>query len=244
MLRFFRKIRLQLIRDLNVRRYLAYAIGEVALVMIGILLALQVNNWNEERKISLERKAVYDALLNEFELAKELYGSKRLEYDKVQGAMIKILENTGFKVDIFRMEEFDSLLSIALETVIFNPSFFIFQDVIETDKIELVTDLSLKSLLYEYVAIDKDYRSFQQIILRDISEELIPYLNKHIAFKNLNHPINLNKSRILQDNRDVLLELEFENLLDNALYIHLKMIEYYENLGVVMDEIISVLKVS
>ncbi|WP_199222865.1 DUF6090 family protein [Rhodohalobacter mucosus] len=34
----------------NIRTYLLYAIGEIALVMIGILLALQVNNWNEERK--------------------------------------------------------------------------------------------------------------------------------------------------------------------------------------------------
>ena len=34
----------------NVRKYLLYALGEIALVMIGILLALQVNNWNEERK--------------------------------------------------------------------------------------------------------------------------------------------------------------------------------------------------
>ena len=35
----------------SVRKYLLYAIGEILLVMIGILLALQVNNWNEERKL-------------------------------------------------------------------------------------------------------------------------------------------------------------------------------------------------
>jgi hypothetical protein len=34
----------------NTRKYLQYALGEVILVMIGILLALQVNNWNENRK--------------------------------------------------------------------------------------------------------------------------------------------------------------------------------------------------
>lgn len=57
MLKFFRTIRKKLIEEQNVRkpaspagRYLLYAIGEIALVMIGILLALQVNNWNEARK--------------------------------------------------------------------------------------------------------------------------------------------------------------------------------------------------
>ncbi len=50
MLRFFRHIRKTLIMPDNVRKYLIYAIGEILLVVIGILIALQVNNWNEEKK--------------------------------------------------------------------------------------------------------------------------------------------------------------------------------------------------
>ena len=50
MIKFFRRIRQQLLTENKFSKYLLYAIGEIALVMIGILLALQVNNWNEERK--------------------------------------------------------------------------------------------------------------------------------------------------------------------------------------------------
>jgi len=50
MLKFFRRIRRKLINEGNLKRYLIYAIGEILLVMIGILLALQINNWNEDRK--------------------------------------------------------------------------------------------------------------------------------------------------------------------------------------------------
>lgn len=50
MLRFFRQIRQKLIQQENIRKYFFYAIGEIFLVVIGILLALQVNNWNEQRK--------------------------------------------------------------------------------------------------------------------------------------------------------------------------------------------------
>ncbi|MDX1591759.1 MAG: DUF6090 family protein [Balneolaceae bacterium] len=49
MITFFRKIRQKLIGNGNVRRYILYAIGEILLVVIGILIALQVNNWNEQR---------------------------------------------------------------------------------------------------------------------------------------------------------------------------------------------------
>jgi len=50
MLRFFRQIRQKLMEQNKVRTYILYAIGEILLVVIGILIALQVNNWNELRK--------------------------------------------------------------------------------------------------------------------------------------------------------------------------------------------------
>ncbi|MCA0133801.1 DUF6090 family protein [Winogradskyella alexanderae] len=50
MIKFFRHIRKSLLSENKFSKYLIYAIGEIALVMIGILLALQVNNWNENRK--------------------------------------------------------------------------------------------------------------------------------------------------------------------------------------------------
>ena len=50
MIRFFSKIRMNLLEKSKVTRYLAYAVGEIILVVVGILIALQVNNWNEGRK--------------------------------------------------------------------------------------------------------------------------------------------------------------------------------------------------
>ena len=50
MINFFRKIRKQFADDNKPLKYLRYAIGEIVLVVIGILIALQINNWNEEKK--------------------------------------------------------------------------------------------------------------------------------------------------------------------------------------------------
>lgn len=58
MISFFRKIRQKLLFQNQLTRYLTYALGEITLVMIGILLALQVNNWNEKRKTQLIEKEI------------------------------------------------------------------------------------------------------------------------------------------------------------------------------------------
>lgn len=50
MIKFFRNIRKKLIMENKTGNYLKYAIGEIVLVVIGILIALQINNWNESRK--------------------------------------------------------------------------------------------------------------------------------------------------------------------------------------------------
>ncbi|WP_166966814.1 DUF6090 family protein [Yeosuana marina] len=63
MIKFFRKIRQNLLSEGKTRSYLKYAIGEIVLVVIGILIALQINNWNEERKIKQKETIVLKELL-------------------------------------------------------------------------------------------------------------------------------------------------------------------------------------
>ena len=51
MIKFFRNIRKNLVAENKTSKYFKYAIGEIVLVVIGILIALQINNWNESRKL-------------------------------------------------------------------------------------------------------------------------------------------------------------------------------------------------
>lgn len=50
MIKFFRKIGQKFAYENNIRKYLRYAIGEIILVVLGILIALSINNWNELNK--------------------------------------------------------------------------------------------------------------------------------------------------------------------------------------------------
>ena len=62
MIKFFRKIRQNLLTEGKTGKYLKYAVGEIVLVVIGILIALQINNWNENRKTQKLEVQIYTEL--------------------------------------------------------------------------------------------------------------------------------------------------------------------------------------
>ncbi|MFY0594729.1 DUF6090 family protein [Roseivirga sp.] len=88
MIKFFRKIRRNLLSEGKTGKYLKYAIGEIILVVIGILIALQINNWNENRKNEeqgiIQKKALKIELENDLEtLTSDLaYVQKDLKINK------------------------------------------------------------------------------------------------------------------------------------------------------------------
>ena len=71
MINFFRKIRKKLADDNKPLKYMRYAIGEILLVVVGILIALSINNWNEEQKNRIQEKNLLLELRTEFREKKE-----------------------------------------------------------------------------------------------------------------------------------------------------------------------------
>ncbi|PIB39236.1 DUF6090 family protein [Maribacter sp. 4G9] len=67
MIKFFRKIRQNLLMENKTGKYFKYAVGEIILVVIGILIALQINNWNENRKSTKIRNNYYRQVLQDLE---------------------------------------------------------------------------------------------------------------------------------------------------------------------------------
>jgi len=67
MLKIFRKIRAQLLTQNKFSKYLLYAIGEIVLVVIGILIALSINNWNSERINRKQEKEYLSRLVVDLE---------------------------------------------------------------------------------------------------------------------------------------------------------------------------------
>jgi len=96
MINFLGKTRQQLFSQNKVSKYILYAIGEIVLVVIGILIALQINNWNEDKKVNIFEKKLLEDLfpfveMNMWQLDVSIKGSER----KIKSAEIILthLEN-------------------------------------------------------------------------------------------------------------------------------------------------------
>ena len=68
MIKFFSKIRQNLLSENKFKRYLLYALGEILLVVIGILIALQINNWNERRNNDLKESLLVKNIIEDLRL--------------------------------------------------------------------------------------------------------------------------------------------------------------------------------
>ena len=105
MIKFFRKIRKKLADDNKPIKYMRYAIGEIALVVVGILIALSINNWNEERKSKIKTIQNIEALCEDlqrdsthFTAIIKTYESKIQELNGTESCFDLITDNRPFKL--------------------------------------------------------------------------------------------------------------------------------------------------
>lgn len=95
MVTLLRKIRHQLLQENRFSRYLLYAIGEIFLVVVGILIALQINNWNEEKKARKYELKMLQELQSVLNRDREYFNSQinRLtEKEKSANRLIQAIE--------------------------------------------------------------------------------------------------------------------------------------------------------
>ena len=129
MLRFLSQIRQRLLTENRFSKYLLYAVGEILLVVVGILIALQIDNWNEERKLKKEEFLILAELkddleetLNDLQLGKSLNESTIEHYREILSAIEKDEPHSSkidkacfyinaFHVPRFRRTTYESLKS-------------------------------------------------------------------------------------------------------------------------------------
>ena len=149
MLKFFRRIRKRLLESGKIRNYSLYAIGEIVLVVIGILIALQINNWNENRKEKAIAADYLTALKNEFQANIADLERVIVEADSVFKNSLSIFQNftkTNGKPNLTE-KEINTFLVTALHQVEFRPQMGVINDIINSGKTSLFKNDTLRNFI-------------------------------------------------------------------------------------------------
>ena len=125
MIKFFRHIRKSLIQENQMGKYFKYAIGEILLVVIGILIALQINNWNEHRKSLQDQKATIASLKLEFQKNLVDLEDNMNTIEKIINAGSILLEHTGPDYQAGTIKNVDSLISMTIRMAVWDPSLYL-----------------------------------------------------------------------------------------------------------------------
>ncbi|MGB3145780.1 MAG: DUF6090 family protein, partial [Maribacter sp.] len=221
MLKFFRKIRQKLLEEHKTSKYLLYAIGEIALVMIGILLALQVNNWNENNKDRKTEKVVLTDLHTEFQNNLIKLKSNKVQYEESKKAIQLLTSLIGASKTDLENHNLDSLLAKSIDVFDYRPTQNTLTEILASGKLNLITATDLKTELFKWSADLEEKKEAWQT-LDDFNQSLfIPYLTKQISMKNIDNYglVNWNQKSILEvEYHPVFQQLEFENHLDNHIW--------------------------
>ena len=181
MIKFFRHIRQKLLTENKFSRYLLYAIGEIILVVIGILLALQINNWNENRKAQKKEQELLLQLQSEFESnLKQLDGKIALRIAMIN-ASFKLLEY----VDYPSKRNHDSILNHLGYTVL-SPTFDpIVNDINSSGRIDLIQSTELKEKLSLWTSEIIQVTEEEQVWLHYRNNYYMPILLQKGLYRNL-----------------------------------------------------------
>lgn len=213
MIKFFRRIRQQLLSQNKFSKYLLYAIGEIVLVVIGILIALQLNNWNEDRKQKVKERSY----LKELKSSLKKDSIQITEVIEFNAAKLKVVRNMmsifseGLSNDE-RMRIFVENSSDFVHYNVFEPSATVFNNMVSAETINMIRDNELKKELSSYY--EYDYRGGIQervrITNRKVIDNFFPlFITREnvMAMTNLETEMPLNEDVEIHKNQYFLSEL-------------------------------------
>lgn len=215
MINFLRKLRRKSIKG---TKYLKYAIGEVFLVVIGILIALSINNWNQKRLGKIEEQKLLGSIKVDFERTRATLQALNVRREESLinfEALIQVRNSGYFANEIY----IDTLLAKATFTPTYNGNTSSIAIVINSGKINLLSNDSLKSMLLAWPS------QIENLIERELdakvvtNEEWVPFAQSYTSvndwFKNYSFPAPSKgrESRVSKDYPGLFRNRDFENII-------------------------------
>ncbi len=235
MIKFFRSIRQKLVSENKFSKYLLYAIGEIVLVVIGILIALQINNWNEQRKDRTKETILLNQLREDYQANLMQLEEKMATREKIIISAVALLEAFDYPQRANRDSVIKKIAVIGNDPT-FDP---IQNDLNSSENLRLIRNVKLSRLLSNWssdvVAVKEvedvwtkiaynqfDLTTLELGIGRDLSNS---FMNEQdhlwLLDKDANSlKIKIGKSKLGATLNEILTNKNLEGVLGNAITIN------------------------
>ena len=222
MIKFFRKIRYNLMEQSKTGKYFKYAIGEIILVVIGILIALSINNWNEGRKEVIKERQLLNNLQGEFKDNLQDLDSIAIEVNKVISSLEKVFDQFSRSNSGILKDSLNNWLSTAMYSPNWKPSEFLLNSLNNSGTIAELKNEKLKLLLYKWSRQQKEMTEVQ-LRTEKTGEEIIGYLKEFGSLRNVDvtsQDFKYRPSNLVINNMSLMSDPRFENQIDDKLFMY------------------------
>ena len=183
MIKFFRHIRKSLLMENKTGKYFKYAIGEIVLVVIGILIALQINNWNENRINTVEEKTILIALQMEISENQLILAKDLKKHDNAFRLIKELSDYIAPVPEKIETKRLDSLMFSLAWLPAYTPKEGVINSILASGKISLIRNNQLNSKLAAWSSLLNHYNTTLNWSEKDVFELVLPYIKDKYPFK-------------------------------------------------------------
>jgi hypothetical protein len=215
MSQLFRKMRQQLFAGGQLPNLLLYVTGEIFFVVVGILVAFQVDNWTEERKLRREEISLLKSLKREMtDNVKQL--EEVISHNNQSGqAASKLLEIYRGDFQQFKPENLDSLLAQVQWAWTFNPKLSVLNSIKVNGKIGAIQNPAIQAFIASFEEMADDSEEESLVVRSIIADKYVLAVSKYISVSSRAKYLgfHLSESKFQSDYKGVFNDREIESVL-------------------------------
>jgi hypothetical protein len=176
MIKFFRRIRYDLIGTKKTGKYMIYAVGEIVLVVIGILIALQINTWNQDKQNRSQEQLLLKQLLVEYQSNYKQINNKIFLRDGGINSALRLLSFRNLSGQEIPSDSVSRDLSRLILRPTFDPELGVSTELINSGKLYIITNEELRNRISAFPSSLSELREEEMAIFKLVEEKFIPFL--------------------------------------------------------------------